>query len=154
MLFQSNNPISEFGWLTWVDPSFFCLLSMRLSLSYDAGHGFSELTRVDLCYFLCSFFNWFFSISYIIQHWVYWKLSFMICFDLLFIWLSWSHNSSRGFCRLTQSFFLSFFFKYYFFQFFHSILSCLEIAHHNCFYFFYIGLSWSYDLGHKFSKLT
>jgi len=72
-------------WVDW-ELSFivyFGLCSMRLSWFYDLDHGFGWLTRVFFCvFFLIDFFY------FILQYWVDCKLSFVICFDLLFMWLS------------------------------------------------------------------
>jgi hypothetical protein len=39
---------------------------------------------------------------FILQRWVSWKLSFTVYFDLLFMALSWSHNSGHEFDKLTR----------------------------------------------------
>jgi hypothetical protein len=77
---------------------YFYLLSMKLFWHHDLDHGFGWLIRVV---FSCLFFNWFFLVNVIIQHWVNWELSFIICFNFFFfyavilvLWLS--------FNRLTQ----------------------------------------------------
>jgi hypothetical protein len=40
--------------------------------------------------------------NFILQHWIYWKLSFTIYFDLFYMKLSLSHDSSREFNMLIQ----------------------------------------------------
>jgi hypothetical protein len=51
----------------------------------------SRVWQVNFSYFFLFFLiNFFF--NFIIRHWVYYKLSFIICFDLHFIELSWSHG--------------------------------------------------------------
>jgi len=68
---------------------YFYLLSMKLFWHHDLDHRFGWLIRVV---FSCSFFNWFFLVNVIIQYWVNWELSFIICFNFFFyavILVSW-----------------------------------------------------------------
>jgi hypothetical protein len=39
--------------------------------------------------------------NFILQHWVDWELDILICFDLLYIGLSWSNDLDREFSKLT-----------------------------------------------------
>ena len=55
---------------------------MKLSWFYDVSREFYKLTQVI---FLSPFLIDFFSFNFIFQHWVDWKLGFIICFDL-FLW--------------------------------------------------------------------
>jgi hypothetical protein len=64
---------------------FFYFISMGLSQSYDPSCKFDRLTRVV---FLGHFFNWVFFFNFILQHWVDWKLDFIICFNLFSMGLS------------------------------------------------------------------
>jgi hypothetical protein len=106
---------------------------MRLSLSHYLGYRFGGLTRVFLMFFyIKSFFN------FIFQHWIDWKLNFIICFLLSNLDLM--HDSSCGFGRLTSvdwGHFLSFFFYFLL-----SILSLLKIMFHNL---FLICFLWDYN---------
>jgi hypothetical protein len=52
--------------------------------------------------FLCHFFKLFFNFNYILQHYVFLGLNFIICFNLLSIKLFRSHDSGCRFGRLTQ----------------------------------------------------
>jgi hypothetical protein len=63
---------------------YFNLLSIRLSQSHNLGCGFDRLTRVDLSHFIWYFLIYIF-FNFIFQHWIYWELYFIICFDLFFI---------------------------------------------------------------------
>jgi len=62
---------------------------MKLFWSHDLSHGFGRFAQVDLSFF------------FLFHHWVDWKLSFIICFDLLYTGLSWSHDPGYGFEKLT-----------------------------------------------------
>jgi len=104
------------------------------------------------------FFNWFFFLNFILQHWVDWELSFVICFDMLSMRLFQSHDSSHKFGGLTlvdpSSFlypFLINFFLYFVFQHF--------VDKKMSFIFFFlillsIRLSFFHDSGRGFGKLT
>lgn len=48
------------------------------------------------------FFYIYFFLSFILQHWICWKLSFVIFFTLLFKVLFWSHNLGHRFGMLGQ----------------------------------------------------
>jgi hypothetical protein len=61
--------------------SFFYLLFMKLSWFHGLDRGFNKLTRVDLVYLFLSFL-----IFFILQHWVSWKLDFII-FCICFLWI-------------------------------------------------------------------
>jgi hypothetical protein len=111
MLFTYHDSSHEFAELTWVDSgiSFFnqtflqfylsrvewessfiiCfnLLSIKLSWSHNVSCEFNRLTWV--IFFV--FFNWLF-FNFILYYWVYWKICFIIYFDLLFMRLLWSYD--------------------------------------------------------------
>jgi hypothetical protein len=110
---------------------YFDLFFMRLSQSYDSGHMFCGLTQVDSNYFIVFFLDWFFFKKKInLQQWIYWKLGFIICFDLLYVKLSLFHDICRGFDKVTR----------------------VELS-----YFFYllsIRLSRSYNSNYEFDRLT
>ena len=81
--------------------------------------------------FYCIFFRLIFLKKKInLQQWIYWKLGFIICFDLLYVKLSLFHDICRGFDKVTR----------------------VELS-----YFFYllsIRLSRSYNLNYEFDRLT
>jgi len=72
------------------------LLFIRLSSSYDPGHGFGRLTQLthslSLSLSLSLLIDFFFQFHQFILC-VDWELGFVICFGLFFIRLSWSHDS-------------------------------------------------------------
>jgi len=47
-LSQSHDPDRKFNRLTWVDSSFFYLLSMRLSQFHNSNHEFDRSTQIEL----------------------------------------------------------------------------------------------------------
>jgi len=96
---------------------YFYFLSMNWFRSHDPCCKFNKLTRIDLSYFLVAFSNFYY---FIIQHWVDKQLDFIISFDWLFMWFSWSHNPSwnfRGWYQLTWFIFLGLFLIDFVFQF-------------------------------------
>jgi hypothetical protein len=64
---------------------------MRLSQSHESSQGFDKLNQVDpsliFCLLLIDFF-----FNFIIECWIDYELSFMICFDLFSMWLSRFHD--------------------------------------------------------------
>jgi hypothetical protein len=96
---------------------FFSLLSIGLSWYHELSCEFRKLTRVASSFFL----NWYCFFNFIIQHWVHWKLSFMIFFYLLSMGLSWYCDHSSEFNMLSQvvlyHFFCIFLNLFYFFKF-------------------------------------
>jgi hypothetical protein len=89
---------------------FYFLFFMRLSISHYLGYRFGELNHIDLDRF---FFSYFF-FNFIIQHWVDWKIGFIICFNFISMRLSQSRDPKYKFGKLTQvdsscCFFLIFF---------------------------------------------
>jgi hypothetical protein len=100
------NSSHDFGRLTRV--IFFCLFYMRFILVLWRGHEFDRLTRVNSSRFFYFFFN------VIFEYLVDWELSFIICFDLLFRGLSWSHDLGYGFGKLTRIYTSTFFHPSYF----------------------------------------
>jgi len=67
------------------------------NIIHDPKIELNGLTRVDLSCFFCVFYLIYLFFNFIIQHWVGWKLSFIICFDLFFIRIFWSHDQSHKF---------------------------------------------------------
>jgi len=122
---------------------FFYLLFIEFNQSHYLSHGFGGLTRV----FLCLFFHHFF-FNFIIQYWNNWKLSFIICFDLLFIRLSSSHNPSCSFDKATYVDLNCFFFNSSF-----KILGW-ELNFIIYFDLFSMKLSQSHDPGCGIDRLT
>ena len=106
---------------------YFSLFSMRLSPSHDSGYGLDKLTLIDpSCFFVC-FFNCVFFFKFIFQHWVYWKLDFII-FSIYFLLGYPCLWPDHAFDRLTSvnadHFFGSFF---NIFQFYPSTLNLFKI---------------------------
>jgi len=107
----SHDLICEFSKLTLVDLSFFfqfhpsMLGWLRIKFHNLFLFSFfkvipvswpeSKLIQVFFWSFLIFFFN------FILQYLIDWELSLIICFDLLSIWLSWSHELGHEFDRLT-----------------------------------------------------
>jgi hypothetical protein len=104
----------EFGRLTWVDPGHFFYPFYLIFFQFNLStldwlgivlHDFflfsfygvimvlwprSQVRPVYSVFF--SFYIWFFFFNFNFHYWVDWELSFIICFDLFSMRLSWSHN--------------------------------------------------------------
>jgi len=127
------NPIDLnfiFNWFFFIIPSFNIVFYLELDFMiflfsffimlfrpHNPGIVFNRLIRIDLVYFLSFFFIKTFA-NFISQRWVWhsdWKLSFIICFNLLSMRLSQSHGQNHEFGRLTQvkSSFLLLLFSFY-----------------------------------------
>jgi hypothetical protein len=74
----------------------FGLFSMKLSQFHDSGHGFCELTRVNLCHFIFIFFQFHHSTMKLL------RIELNNCFNLLYLGLSWFYDSSSRFRRLIR----------------------------------------------------
>jgi hypothetical protein len=91
------------------------LIFMSLSQNHNPDHDFNTLTRVFF-FFLINFIL----LNFILQHYVNWKLGFMIYFSLLSIRLFLSHDSGNKFDELNlvdSSCFLCSFLTDFFFNF-------------------------------------
>jgi len=84
---------------------YFGLFSMRLLWSYDPSHEFGRLIRdIFLVFFKIDFL-----FNFIHQHWVDWKLCFIIYFDFLYMGLFKPYDSGHEFGRLTRIFLFTFY---------------------------------------------
>ena len=95
-----HSTFSTFGWL-WLDCHFFGLFSIISSQSYDLGHEFYALTKVDLNRFIVFFFRFFFSKFHHLRMNLL-EIKHNNYFDLLYLGLSWFHNQNHEFKRLTR----------------------------------------------------
>jgi hypothetical protein len=115
MLFTYHDSSHEFAELTWVDSGisffnqtflqfylsrvewessfiiYFNLFSIKLYWSHNVSCEFNMLTWVIFLFF----FNWLF-FNFILYYWVYWKICFIIYFDLFFMRLLWSYDPTYG----------------------------------------------------------
>jgi len=105
------------------------LIFISLSQTHNPDHDFNTLTRVFFL-FLINFIL----LNFVLQHYVNWKLGFVIYFSLLSIRLFLSHDSGHKFDELNlvdSSCFLCLFLTDFFFQFYLSTLGWLRIEFHN-----------------------
>jgi hypothetical protein len=93
---------STLNWLRFGLHNLFWLAFHRFILVTWSGLWVWYINPSWLELFFFVFFNWSFFYSFIHQYLVDWILGFIICFDLLFIGLSRSHNSSLWFGRLNR----------------------------------------------------
>jgi hypothetical protein len=93
---------STLSWLRFGLHNLFWLAFHRFILVTWSGLWVWYINPSWLELFFFVFFNWSFFYSFIHQYLVDWILGFIICFDLLFIGLSRSHNSSLWFGRLNR----------------------------------------------------
>jgi hypothetical protein len=129
---------------------FFNLSFMRLTYNHVLNREFNKLTQLTRFFF--SFPSWlFFLLNFIIQHWIDWELSFMICFGLLSMRLSISHDSGHGFGGLTMVI-SSRFLYLFFFNFIFLNQVDWELIFIIYFNLFFMGLSWSHDPRSKFGR--
>jgi hypothetical protein len=125
---------------------FFIFFSKRLSWSYNPGHG---SLNIGFSFYWVILVSWpegheFVTLPRI--HVFRWELGFMICFNLLFIRLSWSHNLEIVLNGLTHIDFTHFYVIFLIKTFTNSIIQhrvwqrWLRIELHNLFWFALYGV--------------